>query len=156
MPGRLVVHPSLPVKTVNELVAYLKANPGKLNYGSPGASSANRLEMEMFRIITGTQHDARALQGRRRPAVTALLGNEVQTMFVTFSSVVSFAKQGRLRMLGVVSPERNPGAARHPDACGSWGFRQLTIGTWQGAVRARRARREPVVKQAVQGRRTRR
>ena len=108
VPGALVVHPSVPVKSASELVAYLKANPGKLNYGSPGAGSANRLEMEMFRILTGTQMTHVPYKGGAGQAVTALLGNEVQTMFVTFTSVVSFVKQGRLRMLGVVSPERNP------------------------------------------------
>src|ERR671915_175891 len=55
VPGAFVVHPSLPVKSVKDIVAYLKANPGKLNYGSPAPSSANRLEMEMFLHATGTK-----------------------------------------------------------------------------------------------------
>src|SRR5688500_10377682 len=55
VPGAFVVHPTLPVKSVKEMVAYLKANPGKLNYGSPAPSSANRLEMEMFLHTTGTK-----------------------------------------------------------------------------------------------------
>jgi tripartite-type tricarboxylate transporter receptor subunit TctC len=131
VPGALVVHPSVPVKSASEFVAYLKANPGKLNYGSPGAGSANRLEMEMFRIITGTQMTHVPYKGGAGQAVTALLGNEVQTMFVTFTSVVSFVKQGRLRMLGVVSPERNPVLPDVP-AMPELGFPKLTSGTWQG------------------------
>ena len=53
--GCLVVHPALPVKSVKELIAYMKANPGKLNYGSPAPSSANNLEMMMFMMRTGTE-----------------------------------------------------------------------------------------------------
>ncbi len=55
VPGCLVVHPSLPARNVKELLGHLKANPGKLNYGSPAPSSANRLEMEMFLMNTGAQ-----------------------------------------------------------------------------------------------------
>jgi tripartite-type tricarboxylate transporter receptor subunit TctC len=54
VPGCLVVHPSLPAKNVKELIAHLKANPGKLNYGAPAPSSANALEMHMFLAATGT------------------------------------------------------------------------------------------------------
>jgi tripartite-type tricarboxylate transporter receptor subunit TctC len=121
VPGALVVHPSVPVKSTAEFVAYLKANPGKLNYGSPGAGSANRLEMEMFRILTGTQMTHVPYKGGAGQAVTALLGNEVQTMFVTFTSVVSFVKQGRLRMLGVVSPSATR-SCRTSRPCRSWGI----------------------------------
>jgi len=130
IPGALVVHPSLPVRSVPELVAHLKAHPNKLNYGSPGASSANRLEMEMFLLGTGTRMAHVPYKGGAGPAVTALLGNEVQAMFVTFSSVVNFTRQGRLRMLAVVSPVRNPLLPDVP-TMPEVGFAKLTSGTWQ-------------------------
>ncbi len=130
VPGCLVVHPSLPVKSVKELVAHMKANPGKLNYGSPAPSSANRLEMEMFLALTGTKAVQINYKGGAGPATLGLLGNEVQVMFVTFSSAVNFAKQNRLRMLSVVSPERNPALPEIP-TMREQGY-NMTVGSWQG------------------------
>ena len=130
VPGCLVVHPSLPMKNVKDFVAHLKANPGKLNYGSPAPSSANRLEMEMFLHATGTKAVQINYKGGAGPAVVGLLGNEVQVMFVTFSSAINFAKQNRLRMLGVISPERNPALPEIP-TMREQGF-DMVVGSWQG------------------------
>ncbi|MGZ8201986.1 MAG: Bug family tripartite tricarboxylate transporter substrate binding protein [Burkholderiales bacterium] len=130
VPGCLVVHPSLPVKSLKEFVAYLKANPGKLNYGSPAPSSANRLEMEMFLMRTGTTATHVNYKGGAGPAMIGLLGGEVQMMFVTFSSAVNFAKQGKIRMLSVISPER---VAALPDVptMREQGY-DMVVGSWQG------------------------
>ena len=130
VPGCFVVHPSLPVKSVKEIVAYLKANPGKLNYGSPAPSSANRLEMEMFLHSTGTKAVQINYKGGAGPAVVGLLGNEVQMMFVTYSSAVGHAKGGRIRMLGVITPQRIP---QTPDVLTmrEQGF-DMVVGSWQG------------------------
>ena len=130
VPGCLVVHPSLPLKNVKDFVAHLKANPGKLNYGSPAPSSANRLEMEMFLAATGTKAVQINYKGGAGPAMIGLLGNEVQVMFVTFSSAVGFAKQGRVRMLGVISPERNPALPEIP-TMREQGY-NMVVGSWQG------------------------
>jgi tripartite-type tricarboxylate transporter receptor subunit TctC len=130
VPGCLVVHPSLPIKTVKEFIAYMKANPGKLNYGSPAPSSANRLEMEMFLGNTGTKAVQINYKGGAGPAMIGLLGNEVQVMFVTFSSAVNFAKQGRVRMVGVISPERNPALPEIP-TMREQGY-NMVVGSWQG------------------------
>ncbi|MEK7875056.1 MAG: tripartite tricarboxylate transporter substrate binding protein, partial [Pseudomonadota bacterium] len=108
VPGCLVLHPSLPAKNITELIAHMKANPGKLNYGAPAPSSANALEMIMFLNATKTNAVQIAYKGGAGPAMIGLLGNEVQMMFVTFSSAVNFVKQGRVRMLGGISPQRNP------------------------------------------------
>ena len=131
VPGSLVVHPSVPAKTTKELIAYLKANPNKLNYGSPGSGSANRIETEIFMMVTGTQMTHVPYKGGAGPAMTGLLGGEVQAMFVTFSSAVNFAKQGRIRMLGVVAPERVPAMPDVP-TMREQGFPTMTIGSWQG------------------------
>ncbi|MCC7484772.1 MAG: tripartite tricarboxylate transporter substrate binding protein [Burkholderiales bacterium] len=130
VPGSLVVHPSLPVKNVKDLIAYLKANPGKLNYGAPAPSSANALEAHMFLKATATDAVQIGYKGGAGPAMIGLLGNEVQMMFVTFSSAVGFARQGRVRMLGVISPERNPAL---PDVATmrEQGL-DMTVGSWQG------------------------
>jgi tripartite-type tricarboxylate transporter receptor subunit TctC len=130
VPGCLVVHPSLPAKNAKEFVAHLKANPGKLNYGAPAPSSANALEMIMFLHATGTNAVQVNYKGGAGPAMIGLLGNEVQVMFVTFSSAVNFAKQGRVRMLGVISPERNPAYPEIP-TMREQGY-NMAVGSWQG------------------------
>ena len=130
VPGCLVVHPSLPAKSVKDLIAHMKANPGKLNYGAPAPSSANALEMVSFLRATGTSAVEIAYKGGAGPAMIGLLGNEVQMMFVTFSSAVNFAKQGRVRMLSVISPERNPAYKEIP-TMREQGL-NMTVGSWQG------------------------
>ena len=130
VPGCLVVHPSLPPKNVKELIAHLKANPGKLNYGAPAPSSANNLEMIQFLRATGTNAVQIAYKGGAGPAMIGLLGNEVQMMFVTFSSAVTFAKQGRVRMLAVISPDRNP-AYPEISTMREQGL-NMVVGSWQG------------------------
>jgi tripartite-type tricarboxylate transporter receptor subunit TctC len=130
VPGSFVVHPSLPVKSVKEIVAYLKANPGKLNFGSPAPSSANRLEMEMFLHTTGTKAVQINYKGGAGPAAVGLLGNEVQMMFVTYSSVVGYAKAGRVRMLAVIAPQRIPQTPDVP-TMREQGF-DMVVGSWQG------------------------
>ena len=131
VPGALVVHPSIPAKSVKDFIAHLKANPGKLNYGSPGPGSANRIEMESFLLKTGTKIVHVPYKGGAGPAMVGLLGNEVQAMFVTFSSAVTFAKQGRIRMLGVTAPDR---VSAMPDVptMAEQGFKEMTTGSWQG------------------------
>ncbi len=130
VPGCLVVHPSLPAKSVKELIAHLKANPGKLNYGAPAPSSANALEMVSFLRATGTSAVEIAYKGGAGPAMIGLLGGEVQMMFVTFSSAVNFAKAGKVRMLSVISPDRNPAYKEIP-TMREQGL-NMTVGSWQG------------------------
>ena len=130
VPGSLVVHPSLPAKTVKELIAHIKANPGKLNYGSPAPSSANSLEAKMFLIGFGGTATEVPYKGGAGPATVGLLANEVQFMFATFSSTATFSKQGRLRMLGIVAPERSPSYPEMP-TMKEQGF-DMVVGSWQG------------------------
>ncbi len=131
VPGSLVVHPSLPVNNVKELIDYAKANQGKLNFGSPGTGSANQLEMESFMRATGIKMTHVPYKGGAGPAAIALLGNEVQLMFVTLSSSITFVKQGRMRALGVVSPKRVAAVPDVPTMAES-GFPGMTVGSWQG------------------------
>jgi tripartite-type tricarboxylate transporter receptor subunit TctC len=144
VPGSLVVHPSIPAKTTKELIAHLKANPGKLNYGTPGSGSANRLETEMFQIMTGTKMVHVPYKGGAGPAMTGLLAGEVQMAFVTFSSSINFAKAGRIRMLGVVAPERVPAMPDVP-TMKEQGFPTMTVGSWQG-VFVPKGTPQPVIK----------
>ncbi len=131
VPGSLVVHPSLPVNNVKELIEYAKANQGKLNFGSPGTGSANQLEMEAFMRATGIKMTHVPYKGGAGPAAIALLGNEVQLMFVTLSSSITFVKQGRMRALGIVAPKRVAAIADVPTMAEA-GFTSMTVGSWQG------------------------
>jgi len=130
VPSAIAVHPSLPVKNAKELIAYLKAHPGKVNYGAAAPSSASTLEMLAFLRATGTDAVMVPYKGGAGPAVIGVLANEVQMVMLTFSSLVNFAKQGRLRMVAVVQPERNPAMPDVP-TLREQGINQ-TVGSWQG------------------------
>ena len=145
VPGSLVVHPSLPVNNVKELVDYAKANQGKLNFGSPGTGSANQLEMEFFMRATGIKMTHIPYKGGAGPAAIALLGNEVQLMFVTLSSSITFVKQGRLRALGVVAPKRIAAVPDVPTMVEN-GFPTMTVGSWQGVFVPKGAPRDVLKK----------
>ncbi len=131
VPSVLVVHPSLPVKSVRELITLARKQPGKLNFGSPGSASGNRLEMEVFRKSAGIDMTHIPYKGGAGPAVTALVSGETQLMFTTLSSVVPFVKAGRLRALAVTSPAR---LAVLPDVptTTELGITELVGGSWQG------------------------
>ena len=145
VPGSLVVHPSLPANNVKELIEYAKAHQGKLNFGSPGTGSANQLEMEFFMRATGIKMTHIPYKGGAGPAAIALLGNEVQLMFVTLSSSITFVKQGRMRALGVVAPRRVAAIADVPTMAES-GFPSMTVGSWQGVFVPKGAPRDVVSK----------
>ena len=130
VPGSFVVHPSVPAKSLKELIAHMKSNPGKLNYGAAAPSSANTLEMIQSLRATGTDAVQVAYKGGAGPAMIGVLANEVQLMMVTFSSAVNFAKQGRVRMLAVISPERNPAYPEVP-TMREQGL-DMAVGSWQG------------------------
>ncbi len=130
VPGSLVSHPSVPAKTVKELVVYMKANPGKTNYGAAAPSSANTLEALMFLNLSGTKATMIPYKGGAGPATVGVLSNEVQWLMATFSSTVTFAKQGRLRMLGIIAPERSQAMPEAP-TMREQGF-DMVVGSWQG------------------------
>ena len=131
VPGVLVVNPQLEAKTVKELVAIAKAYPGKLNYGSPGAGSQNRLETEVFRKIEGLDMVHVPYKGGAGPAIAGLVGGETHMMFVTASSAMNHVKNGRLRIIAVTSAKRLAAFPDTPTMVES-GYPQLTSGSWQG------------------------
>lgn len=105
-PNILVVHPLLPVKTLNDLIALAKAQPGVLNYGSSSTGSAQHLAAELLKSMAGINIVRIGYKGTG-PGLNALLGNEVQLSFATPGSVTAHIKSGRLRALGVTSAERS-------------------------------------------------
>jgi tripartite-type tricarboxylate transporter receptor subunit TctC len=110
-PGVLVVHPSLPVKSVPELIAEAKKNPNKITVASAGIGSAPHMYWELFRSVTGVEMVHVPYRGGG-PAVADLLGGQVQVYFGTFASTIDHVRGDRLRALAVTSAKR---AAVLPD-----------------------------------------
>lgn len=101
-PFVLEVTPSLPVKTIPELIAYAKANPGKVNMGSAGIGSGNQLSGELFKMMTGVQLVHVPYRGAG-PAMVDLMAGQVQVMFNTVSASLQHVRAGKLRALGVAT-----------------------------------------------------
>jgi tripartite-type tricarboxylate transporter receptor subunit TctC len=129
-PIGFVVHPSLPVNTLGELVAYAKANPGKLNYGSAGIGNTTHLSMEAFLADTGTRMVHAPYKGMA-PALLGLAGGEVQVGMTDIGSAVALVKAGRIRMIAMGGNHRLP---QFPDVptTSEAGYPQLLAGAWQG------------------------
>lgn len=103
----LIVNPSLPVKTASELVAYVKASPGKISYGSFGTGTYAHLSMEDLKQRTGMDMQHVPYRGAA-PGLTGLLGNEVSVMLLNLSSVEEQAKSGKVRLLAAATERRVP------------------------------------------------
>jgi tripartite-type tricarboxylate transporter receptor subunit TctC len=112
-PNLLVVNTSLPVKNVAELIAYGKANPNKLSFGSPGIGSSIHVSGELFKSMTGVQMTHVPYKGRQF-ALPDLLGGQIQLMFDNMPSALPMAKEGKLRALGQTGAKRSPSAPDVP------------------------------------------
>jgi tripartite-type tricarboxylate transporter receptor subunit TctC len=104
VPFLLVVNPLFPATSVSELIAYAKANPGKLNYASSGLGTLNHMAGELFKIKTGIEMTHVPYKGTA-PALTDLISGQVQLMFAD-ASAIEYVKDGKLRALGVTTAER--------------------------------------------------
>jgi tripartite-type tricarboxylate transporter receptor subunit TctC len=102
----LVVRNDLPVNNVQELLDYARKNPGKLNYGSTGSGSSNHLTMELFMRMTGTKMAHIPFKGSA-PAVTAMLGGEIDALFDNVPNVLQQIKAGRMKAIGVSGLQRS-------------------------------------------------
>ena len=107
VPNVLVVHPSVPVNSVQELIAYGKANPGKLNFASSGSGTSIHLAGELFKVSTGVQMQHVPYKGSA-PALSDLFGGQVQLMFDNLPSALPHIKGGKLKALAVTSATRAP------------------------------------------------
>jgi tripartite-type tricarboxylate transporter receptor subunit TctC len=105
VPGALVVHPSVPVATVPEFIAYAKANPGKINFASSGNGSPQHIYGELFKMMAGVDMVHVPYRGSA-PALTDLLGGQVQVMFDALPASIEYIKSGKLRPLAVTTAER--------------------------------------------------
>ena len=102
VPMMAVIHPSLPIHTTADLIAYARSNPGKLNYGSSGNGAYNHLAGELFNRLAGTKLTHIPFKGGG-PAATALLGGQIDLMFTDPTAHLANVKAGKIRALGVSS-----------------------------------------------------
>jgi tripartite-type tricarboxylate transporter receptor subunit TctC len=106
-PLALVVHPSFPANNFKEFLAYVKANPGKVNYASVGPGSPHHLAMEMFKYRTKTDMVHVPYKGAA-PAVQDVVGGQVPVMFIDLASGLSFIQSNKLRVLAIGTSKRSP------------------------------------------------
>jgi tripartite-type tricarboxylate transporter receptor subunit TctC len=131
-PNILVVHPSLPVSSVEELIQFSKANPGKLNYASSGSGAAAHLAGELFKAMAGVDLVHVPYKGAQ-PALTDVIAGQVQMMFATSASVIPYIKAGRLRALAVTTAQRSASVPGLPTVAEA-GVPGFEATTWHGVV----------------------
>lgn len=131
-PELLVVHPSVPVKSMKEFVAMAKARPGQLNIASTGSGSLPHLAMELLKVaarldITHVPYNGAA------PAVTALVGGQVHGMFADIPVLLPYVQSGKLRALGMASPKRSSLLPDLP-TMGEQGLSRVQAVNWYGVL----------------------
>jgi tripartite-type tricarboxylate transporter receptor subunit TctC len=109
----LVANPSVPVKNVNDLIAFAKANPGKVNFGSSGTGTPLHLGGELFNVQAGTDITHIGYKGAA-PALTDVLGGQIQTAMIGTPAALPHIKSGKLTPIGVTSLKRSPNAPEVP------------------------------------------
>lgn len=128
----LVVRADVPVRSVPELITYLKANPAKLNYGSSGNGSLTHFQMEAFKSLTGT-HIVHIPYRGSSGTVQDLLGGQIQMTFDTVATLGPHIRSGALRLLAVAMPKRNPAHPGVPTVAESHpSLRDFSLMPWTG------------------------
>jgi tripartite-type tricarboxylate transporter receptor subunit TctC len=124
------VHPSVPAKNVQELIAYAKANPGKLTFGSAGSGTSQHLAGELFKTMAGVDMVHIPYKGGA-PAMQDLLGGQVQLMFDNLANSLPQVKAGKLRALAVTTSTRSPAVPDLPTV-NEAGVKGFDLSTWFG------------------------
>ncbi|MDR7094752.1 Bug family tripartite tricarboxylate transporter substrate binding protein [Hydrogenophaga laconesensis] len=127
----LVVHPSVPANSLRELVDLAKARPDTLHYASTGAGSSNHLTTELFKATSGASFNHVPYKGGA-PAITDVLGGQVQVMFVSVTSVLAHIRAGKMRALAVTSRERIPALPDVPPVSDT--YRDFEAHSWVGLL----------------------
>ena len=127
----IVVHPSLPAKSVKELIALAKARPGELNFGSPGPGSPNRLAIELFMIMANVKMTHIPYKGGSGQMVTDLVAGHVQLASIGLPPSMEYVKAGRLRAIAVTSTQRSPLLPEVPTVSES-GLPGFDVTSWYG------------------------
>jgi len=129
-PLLIVVNPELPINSLSDLVAYARANPGKLNYGTAGSSI--HLAVEYFSNLAGIKMNHIPYKGSA-PAVTDLVGGQIQVLFDPFSSVYPQVVSGKARALAITTGNRSVVAPMIPTVIES-GYQGYNVSSWQGIL----------------------
>lgn len=130
VPNVIVVHPSVPAKSLGELVNLAKAHPGKLNFGSGGLGSGSQLGSELFKALTKINMVHVPYKGAAL-ALTAMLSGEVDMVTSTVPATIPHVNSGRIRALAVLAPERAATLPQVPTSAES-GMPELVVITWYG------------------------
>jgi tripartite-type tricarboxylate transporter receptor subunit TctC len=128
----LVVHPSVPARSVGELVALAKKQPGKLSYGSSGSGSPNHLGMELFKINAQIDLVHIPYKGAA-PSRIDLLGGHTDLMFDVLRTALPYGEAGRMRMLAITSPQRSTLAPNLPTMA-EQGWTGIEVLSWHGLI----------------------
>jgi len=147
-PNFLVVHPSLPVKSVKELIALARARPGQITYASSGAGTSTHLSGELFKSLARIDIVHVPYKGGG-PAVIDLVGGHVQMMFSTLPSVLQQVRAGKLRGLAVTGARRFPAAQEFPTMIEA-GVAGFEVSGWSGMFAPAGAPREAVSRLAAE------
>lgn len=131
-PLLVVVHPSLPIKSVKQLLALAKARPGQINYASNGAGGSSHLAVELFNMMSGTKMTHIPYKGLA-PALTDLLSGEVQVMFSSAVAMLPQVKAGKLRAIAMTGARRSPAIPDIPTVAEA-GVPGYETGSWYGIV----------------------
>jgi tripartite-type tricarboxylate transporter receptor subunit TctC len=131
VPNILVVHPSVPVKSVKELIAHAKAQGGNLTFASAGNGTSGHLALELFRLTTGVDVVHVPYKGGG-PALAEVLGGQVQALFSIALAATPHIKAGRLRPLGITSAKRSPVAPDLPTVAEAGGMPGFEVIGWFG------------------------
>ena len=132
IPQIVVVNPSVPITNVKELIAYAKANPGKLNYASVGIGSPAHVAGELFKLKTGVDMVHVPYKGGG-PAITDTIGGQVQLAIVSMPAALQHVKSGRLRAIAVASAKRSASAPDVPTIAEA-GVPDYAVESWYGAL----------------------
>lgn len=129
----VTVHPSVPVSNLKELVALVKKEPGKFNFGSPGAGSSSHLSAELLALRTGARVTHVAYQGNAQ-ATTDHIGGTLQVGFVNLPVALQFVKSGKLKALAVTSAKRSPLLPDVPTVAEALGIPDYELTGWFGLL----------------------
>ena len=130
VPNMLVINPSVPAKDVKELIALLKANPGKYSFASSGNGTSQHLSGELFKSMSGTDMQHIPYKGSP-PALQDVVGGQVAMTFDNITTALPLAKAGKLRALAVTTAKRSSVAPDVPTLAES-GLPGFEVGSWQG------------------------
>jgi tripartite-type tricarboxylate transporter receptor subunit TctC len=132
-PSILITRLDFPANTVNELIAYVKANQGKVTFATPGSSTLNRLEMEVFKKDAELDMVHVPYKGGAGPAVMGVFGGHVDLMFTTMPSAMEFVKEKKVKALAVTTKERMVDLPDIPTMY-ELGWKNLVTSSWQGVL----------------------